>query len=347
MNSPQFSHLTRTLALREQSRRRVTLVAMSMLLVLSTSPVYVHHIFALGAPQILAGLDHWGALCITALHLLLLPVHRFFHIIILAGVSYAAWDRFSAWRAVRTTLRLLEQRAITPGERFWRAASAVGLEPRCVRVVVGLPNPAFTVGLLAPRVYLAEELADRLTLGELEAVLAHEGEHVARRDPLRLFLLRLLGCTLFWIPALRRLADDVRDEAEVRADDVAVRGAPLILASAILAISSWRATPPTPRSAVGFHRDDLLERRVRRLAGEEAPVRSHLTRRSIFGAAVALSLVWTSGVVMAHPLSSHASHVVGGLHCQHHGESALKHLFCLGSPLSRTLLTACPHRVAG
>jgi Zn-dependent protease with chaperone function len=343
MSSPRIGYLTHTLALREQSHRRVTLVAIGLLMVLGTSPVYVHHLFALGALRVLAGFDHWGAICINALHLLLLPVHRFSHVVIVAGVIYAAWDRFRAWRAVRTTLGLLEQRALAPGETYWLAASAVGLDPRCLRVVCGLPNPAFTAGLLTPRVYVAEELSERLTREQLEAVLAHEGEHVARRDPLRLFLLRLLGCLLFWIPALKRLADDVRDEAEVRADDVAVRGSPLVLASAILVISSWGAAPTTPPGAVGFHRDDLLERRVRRLAGEEAPVRSHLTRRSVIGAAFALSLVWLSGAVMAHPLSAHGLHAATP-HCQHHGESAFKHLFCLGSPLSQARLATCPHQ---
>jgi Zn-dependent protease with chaperone function len=339
----QLDHLTRTLALREQRHRRVTLVAMGILLVLGTSPVYVHHVAAHSTHELLAGLDHLGTLCITALHLLLLPVHRFSHIIILAGVLYAAWDRLRAWRAVRGTLGPLEQQEPVSGDRFWRAASAVGLDPRRIRVVEGLPNPAFTVGLISPRVYLAGEMATHLAPEQLEAVMAHEGEHVARRDPLRLFLLRLLACTLFWIPAFRRLADDVRDEAEVRADDAAARGRPLVLASAILAISSWGASPPTPTSAVGFHRDDLLERRVRRLAGEETPVRSHLTRRSVLGAAAALSLVWASGLVVAHPLPSAEHHVAGTEHCRHRGESAFEHLFCLGSPFSRSRLATCPH----
>ena len=107
-----------------------------------------------------------------------------------------------------------------------------------MRVVSGLPTPAFTVGWLRPRVYVDAALAGLLTADELAAVLAHEEAHVARRDPLRLSALRFLACTLFFLPALRRLAADAADEAEIAADDraagLAGAGAPLALASAIV-----------------------------------------------------------------------------------------------------------------
>lgn len=334
----------RTLAVREHARHRFTLVVIGLLLILGTSPVYGHHLFSLGSAQLLAGMDHLGALCLTALHLLLQPVHGTFHVVILAGVAYAFWDRVRAWRSLRRTLALLDQRTPVAGDDFWRACTAAALNPRRVRIVGALPNPAFTVGLLAPRIYLAEELTQRLTPDQLRAVIAHEGAHVRRRDPLRFFLLRLLACTLFWIPALRRLEEDVRDEAEVLADDVAAREQPLALASAILALAGWRSIGETPALAVGFQRDALLDRRVRRLAGEETLVRSHVTRRSIVGAALALGLVWSSGVLMAHPLPN-VTHATGvAPHCEHDGRFALEHLFCLGSPFAQFRHHECPHR---
>ncbi len=329
-----------------QARHRVTLVVIGLLLILGTSPVYVHHIFSLGNTQLLAGIDHLGALCLTAMHLLLQPVHNTFHIVILAGVAYAAWDRARAWQLLRRTLALLDQRAPAFNDPFWRACTAAQVDPARVRIVAGLPNPAFTVGLFAPRMYLAKELCQRLPRDQLAAVIMHEGAHVRRRDPLRLFLLRLLACTLFWIPALRRLEEDVRDEAEVLADDFAARGQPLVLASALLALAEWRRAPATPPLTVGFQRDDLLERRIRRLAGEEPSVRSHVTRRSIVSATLALSIVWSSGILMAHPLPN-GTHATGvARHCEHDGRFALGHLFCLGSPFTQLRHhNECPHRV--
>ena len=337
-------YLTDALAVREQTHRRATLVAIAGLLLLSTSPVFGHHVSGLGESA-LSGLDHLGSLCLTALHLLLEPVHQIFHIVIVAGVLYAIWDRARAWYLIRAALGPLDARVPVCGDPFWVAAQRAGIDARIIRVVDGLPSPAFTVGWFTPRIYAAAALAERLDPAELASVLAHEGAHVARRDPLRLSLLRFFACTLFWIPALRRLADDLADEAEVLADDAAARD-PLVLASAILAVAQWEAPARgrihvEARSTVGFVRPDLLERRIRRLAGEDARVRTHVTRRSVFTAALALALVWSSGVLVAHPLSAEerAHH---GRHCHHRGTWAITHLFCAGPGLGGSA-DECPH----
>jgi hypothetical protein len=193
--------------------------------------------------------------------------------------------------------------------------------------------------------------------------MAHEAAHVRRRDPLRLSALRFLGRTLFWIPALRRLADDMADEAEILADDAGAREQPLVLASAIVALAGWstpaaaRATRPFPAAtAVGIiaghdggaapARDALLDRRVRRLAGEAVPVATHVTRRSLVWASAALAAVWASGIIMAHPLPAAVPGHPDAEHCEHHRRSALSHLFCLGltpSPTHHVHDGHCPH----
>lgn len=343
MRRRQLKHLTTTLTLREQSHRRVTLLGIGALIVLSTSPVMWHHLLPFETNQLLAGVDHVGALCLTALHVLFAPVHPAVHAAIVGGLLYACWDRYHAWRLVRQSLGLLQVRRARRGDGFWEAAKSAGVDPRVLRIVLGLPNPAFTAGLLRPRIYVSEKLAGHLHAAELAAVLAHEGAHVARRDPLRLTLLRALACTLFWLPALRRLADDVSDQAELLADDAAARGQPLVLASAILGVAHW-STKMAHSGVVGFVRADLLERRVRRLAGEETPVRSHVTRRSLAGAAAALAVVWTSSLLLTHPLPAHAADA-HDRHCEHQDEMALSHLFCLGFPFG-AMSGDCPHKDA-
>ncbi len=343
MSHSNLSGLTATLTLQEQSHRRAVLWAIASLLVLSTSPVFAHHL-AIGAHTLLGGTDHLGAVCLTALHLLLAPVHYAFHVLLGIGLVYGVWDRWRAWRSGVRALDPLEAAVPSSSGDFWEAAQEAGLDPRRLRLVPGLPIPALTIGIVRPVVYVARELADELTRDELIAVLAHEGAHLSRRDPLRLSLLRFLAHTLFWIPALRRLADDMADEAEILADDRAARGRPLVLATAILTLAQRHSTRPAedvPMSSAGFCHAHLLDRRVRRLAGEPVAARSHLTRRSVLGAFAALSLVWTSGVLMVHPLpftlaSAHPSH------CEHRGESAIRHLFCLGGPFAR-LARECPH----
>lgn len=344
---PDGGFLAPELAAREQARRRALLLAIGGLMLLSTSPVLGHHL-ALGTHALLALDDHVGILCMVALHALFAPVHAAFHVALAVGVVSATWDRARAWRQMRRILRVLPVQPLEEGSAIAAAARAAGLDPGRVRVVRGLPNPAFTAGWWRPLVYVASGLAERLGRGELTAVLAHERAHVVRRDPLRLSALRFLARLLFWIPAMHRLAADMADEAEVVADDVAAGSAPLVLASAIVRLAGWRDGAPRAvlADAVGFVRDDMLERRVRRLAGEPAHPATHVTRRSLVGAAAMLALAWTSGTVMAHPVVDPAgvtppSGISIG-HCEHHPGPALFHLLCRGMSLDHMPAT-CRH----
>ena len=348
---------------REQAHRRFVLGSIGAVLILSLSPIFGHHLSA-RVDAAFMGQDHVFGLCLIALHTLVGPVHTLFHVLLGVGLVYASWDRLRAARRVRRTLRLLPLDATVRGS-LDALMQTVGLVRGQVRVIEGLPNPAFTAGWLQPRVYLASSVCDALSIAELAAVLRHEAQHVRRRDPLRLSLLRFVACTLFWIPAFRRLSDDMADEAEIAADDAAAREQPLALASAILALSAWTAGDASTErllrlspsdvaglvvarggtSALRF--DALLERRIRRLAGESVSVTSHLTRRSLLGAALTLGVVWVSGVIVAHPMPS-ASGGPHALHCEHVGESALTHLFCVSElPAAARVRTVggvlCPH----
>ena len=330
---------------RERAHRRVIVLGLAALIVFSMLPVFGHHL-AGRADALLIGRDHVGAICLVALHMLLAPVHGGFHVLFIMGLTFALFARARAALRLRRVLGLLAASTPDREDAFGRAAARAGLACARVRVLDAPPVPAFTAGWFSPLVYVDRALEGRLSADELAAVLAHEGAHVARRDPLRLSLLRFLAQLLFWVPALRRIADDAADETEVAADDFAAqavarcagsgdakRGS-LILASAILSLASvWSlagvgsAIDASSLGAVGFHRQDLLNRRVRRLAGEEVAFGTHLTRRSVAGATAALTAVWISGLMMAHPLPPATSPLE---HCEHHYASALAHLFCRG-----------------
>jgi len=342
------SYLPQAVAAREQSRRRALLVSIAALTLLSISPVLGHHL-ARGTEVLFRGTDHIGAICLVALHILLAPVHELSHAALVGGLGYATWDRIRAWYRARRTLLPLVAEPPQRGDPFDSAARAAGVDPRTIRVVDGLPNPAFTVGWLQPRIYVARSLASRLSAEQLAAVLAHEGAHVARRDPLRLSVLRFFAYTVFWVPMLKRLADDVADEAEVQADDVAAGNEPLILASAILSVAEWEQSRWRIAGTVGFTRPDILDRRIRRLAGEAPRAGTHVTRRSLLNAATVLVIVWISGAVMAHPLGNEGA---ASLHphaqmanCTHHRGPVILHLICRGVALG-SLDYRCPHMSA-
>lgn len=335
---------------REQTHRRGVLAAMSFLLLFSVSSVFGHH---LAEPILsrLLGRDHLLNLCLIALHELLQPVHSAFHLLLVVGGVYGVFDRVRAVARLRSVVRALELHLPSPHSVVGLAAAAVNVDASAIRVMRGLSTPAFTAGLLMPRIYIGEELATRLAPSELSAVIAHEDAHRRRRDPLRLTAWRFLACLLFFLPVLRRLADDMADEAEVAADDAAVTRSgvdPLTLASALLAIAKrFDGRAIVPATAPGFHREEILGRRVRRLAGEESAIGTHLTRRSALLAVVALTAIWVSGLIVAHPLP--ATKLAGterhdGQHCLHHSASPLSHLFCRGTAQPTAAHSGeCPH----
>ena len=344
LGTPQTKqlHLSTRMRRREFAHRRWLLLGIAALILLSLSPVLGHHL-SHQASTFLTGRDHLFNMCLIALHELLAPVHNGFHVLLAGGLVYAILDRVQAFRRLRQTLGNLESRAPVFGDPFFAAARDVGIDAADIRIVPGLPTPAFAAGFFAPKIFIAEQIALFLSHDQLVAVLAHENAHRRRRDPLRLSLLRFLGRVLFFLPAIRTLGDDVVDEAEIEADDEAVSRSsvkPLVLASALLDLLSVMGGA-VPVGAVGFQHVNLLERRVKRLAGEPTDTGSHVTRRSLCGAGATLAAIWLSGLVMAHPLASETSSLPSGdsaaemqhnvVHCNHHGFWAVGHLFCLGN----------------
>lgn len=329
-------YLAKPVRLRERAHRRAILLGIGGLILLSLSPVLGHHL-GRAASSLLVGRDHVMNVCLIALHELLAPLHETFHVLLWIGLAYATFDRARAVLRLRGTLGLLNARAPASDEPIAQGAAQAGTPLQFVRVVPGLPTPAFTAGWIRPLIYVSGELDSALSVDQLAAIVAHEDAHRRRRDPLRLSLLRFLACVLFYLPALRRLADDMADEAEIDADDEAACRCvePLVLASAIVDLASYPGLPAT--AAVGFQRPELLERRVRRLAGEDAAVRTHVTGRSLGVAAALLVAVWSSGIIMAHPLAAQdvsmhdaATAPAGSEHCSHHHTWPLAHLFCRG-----------------
>jgi Zn-dependent protease with chaperone function len=349
---------------REQTRRRAILFGIGTLIVLGTSPVFGHHLLS-GTIPFLVGRDHVAGLCLIALHELLAPVHLGFHIVLAVGLAYALLDRGRANVMARRVLRALESHVPIEGSGIARAAARAGLPPAAVCVVAGLPSPAFTAGWWQPRVYVAAELADVLDDEQLTAVLTHEAAHRSRRDPLRLSVLRFLAHTLFYLPTFRRLAEDAADEAEILADDAAARERPLVLAETLVVLATafaGRSSEPTgvvglPGAfAVGFQHLGLIDRRVRRLMGEDVPIRTHVTAGSFVGAGALVTVIALSGLIMAHPLAAEplpgargagASAARGAPgahteHCHHQHELAIAHLFCFGFH-DHPANAPCPH----
>jgi hypothetical protein len=111
--------------------------------------------------------------------------------------------------------------------------------PGAAVVIHGTAPIAFCAGWLRPRVYVSTGVLERLSEPEVQAVLAHEHQHGALRDPLRLAIGRVLCRSLFFLPVLGALHADYADVSELTADAAALEalgGASAPLAAAMLAL---------------------------------------------------------------------------------------------------------------
>lgn len=128
--------------------------------------------------------------------------------VVLARAAWSLIRQLRAQRAFRIRLPVV-------------AHAVVGGEP--VRVVPGRAPHAFCAGLLWPAVHASEGLLQETGAAELRAIVAHEAHHRMRRDPLRLFLARIVADAFRPLPPLATLAERHRALSDLAADAAAVR----------------------------------------------------------------------------------------------------------------------------
>ncbi len=108
--------------------------------------------------------------------------------------------------------------------------------PRCRVLLRVYDRPqAFTSGIFRPTVLLSTWMVEHLDRRELEAVLAHELGHVARRDYLVIWLATVLRDAFFYVPTSWAAYRQLQREKEFACDDtvVGMTRRPLALASAL------------------------------------------------------------------------------------------------------------------
>jgi beta-lactamase regulating signal transducer with metallopeptidase domain len=236
-----------------------------------------------------------------------------------AGVLLALWRVAGTWGATRRF------------EREWMS--------RAERVEVeGARMPAYSirhrfpviavVGVLRPRLFIASQVFEELTAGELAAALAHERGHVAARDNLKRALLRASEDALLFAPLGRTLTRAWRKDSEMAADEFAASetpGAALDLASAIVKISRMIPAGSRPTLPAGAHLlgedEDGLSSRVRNLlklasAGGRAKSRTRVPLVLVWACRLALCAAFLLAVTHTRVLAAtHAAieQVVAGL----------------------------------
>ncbi len=169
-------------------------------------------------------------------------------------------------------------------------------------LLADLSHPtALLVGWWRPSLVVDRRLWVALSPSQREAMLAHEQAHLDRRDPLMLFVLRVLT-VIAPGPARRALVRAWLDRAETRADELAVQavGDPLLVAEALLRCARLGARAPD--LAIAWT-SGQLERRVHAiLKGVDSPAGSGPDANLLDGAVLVGMLL---AVVAATPTLHH------------------------------------------
>lgn len=238
-----------------------------------------------------------------------------FKMLILACVS-AAGVLLAAWRVARTWVatRRLARDWMRGAEPFVVEAAGVP----AFRIRHSFPVIA-VIGVLRPRLFVASQVFDALTPGELAAALAHERGHVEGRDNLKRALLQAGEDALLHAPLGRSLRREWQRESEMAADEFAAAAGPaaaLDLASAIVKISKLIPRGARPTLPAGAHLlgdgEDGTSRRVRnllRLASCAGGARARLHTRSPLAAALCFCLSAAGALLLTHPEVLKATHV--------------------------------------
>ena len=190
---------------------------------------------------------------------------------------------FMAWRVAR--------RGLPAGPEHQALADLLAEQlgaPRCRLLFYIYDRPlALTYGLFRPRVLLSTWMVEHLDQRELEAVLAHELAHAARRDYLVIWLATVLRDAFFYLPTSWAAYRQLQREKEVACDDLAagVTSRPLALASALGKVwhqATGGSNLGTAQALVGV--GECIESRiVRLLRAPSSSVRRPRSRRIALG----------------------------------------------------------------
>lgn len=174
-----------------------------------------------------------------------------------------------------------------------------------VDLVDSLEAFSFAYGVFVSRIVVSRGLFEKIAPDELDAVLVHERYHVRNRDPLKVFIARLVANALFFLPVLAELGHRYVAGRELAADRRALRVCgKRPLAGALHKVVSgplWIETG----AAAAIGGPDHLDARVAQLeSGREppsAPIPAHAWLTSAVGSVALLASFITSVVAFGGP----------------------------------------------
>jgi beta-lactamase regulating signal transducer with metallopeptidase domain len=159
-----------------------------------------------------------------------------------------------------------------------------------------LVHAPLTVGWLKPLILLPIGFVNQLSVAEVEAVLAHELAHIARRDWFFNLLQAFIETLFYYHPAVWWISQVIHRERENACDDaaLAITGNPIAFAKALVQVQELATPAPALAMALGGKRRTLLER-VRRILNQ-APQQQHQVMEKITATVILVALLALVGL---------------------------------------------------
>ncbi len=197
----------------------------------------------------------------------------------------------------------LQTQYLQPVQSIWQVKIEVLSERLGIQKAIGLFESALVrspmaIGWLKPVILLPIGLINRLSPAEVEAILAHELAHIARRDWIFNLLQAFVEALFYFHPAVWWVSAVVRRERENCCDDAALAatGNPLVFAKALVQVQELAA--PAPMLALGIggssRRKPLLLERVRRILNQ--PQQKSQVMEKLTATAILLALFTIIGL---------------------------------------------------
>lgn len=199
-------------------------------------------------------------------------------------------------------LHRLRTRKLQLPESLWvikvkLLADRMGIRRSVILLESGLVRAPLTLGWLEPLILLPIGMVNRLTTAEVEAVLAHELAHIARRDWVFHLLQAFVESLFYYHPAIWWISGIIHRERENACDDaaLALTGNPIAFAKALVQMQELASPAPALSMALGGKRHSLLER-VRRILNQAPVKQKHQVMEKITASAILLALLLLVGL---------------------------------------------------
>ncbi|MCB0577197.1 MAG: M56 family metallopeptidase, partial [Saprospiraceae bacterium] len=189
----------------------------------------------------------------------------------------------------------------------WREKAAgmsrkLGIRRAVTLMESALVHTPMALGWLKPFVLFPVGMINRLGPDEVEAVLAHEMAHIARRDWIYNLLQAFIETLFYYHPAVWWISMVVRRERENSCDDAALAatGNRIAYAKALVQVQEMAKPAPVPALALGMggSRRFLLLERIRRILNQ--PQQKSQVMEKFIATAILLVLLVLVGLRANH-----------------------------------------------